>query len=117
MKLKAKAIILMSVYLIFEIIYLVLGNGNNDYMNCFSFFSQVFIICGLCLLFRDLINSAMLSCVVGFQVVKIIYNVVWAVDRELALMINNNSYIILIIVVSLIVYLLLKLPGNDRERH
>lgn len=112
---KKTAAILLSIYIIIQSMYFILGIDNNIYWNCLYYFNQNFIICSVLWLLRGFFNDILISIAVSINVIEMLYNMVYVIDSGIAEKINNSHYFWTFVVMTIIFVLILKLSNDDRR--
>jgi hypothetical protein len=100
------AIILLSTYVLIESAYLLIGNDDPLWSVAY-YLNQSFLIIGILLMLKKWISTVLIGLVIGLNVLKIGYNVLILLNKDIAERVNVSFYFALIIVVSIVCCILL----------
>jgi len=103
---RLRAIILLSIYIVFEAIYYLFGDASNNIWSVSYFLNQSILIIGVLSLMRGYFDTLLIDMVVGLNVVKLGYNIIFAINENLAKKINSFwllGLLIVVIIVSLLI--------------
>jgi hypothetical protein len=105
---RVRAAILLSVYIIVEVMYLILGDSSKTGWNVAYFFNQSILIIGILSILRGYFDTVFIDIAIGLNIVKLTYNLVFAIDKEFAARLNTCFWIGLLIVAILTLVLINK---------
>ena len=106
--------ILLSFYIVWEVLFLLIPQKDPitglypTFWVVAYYFNQSILIFWLLWILRGYFDTFFIDIVNGLNIVKLVYNTVFAIDRNYAESINNSIWIGLLIVVILILVLINK---------
>jgi hypothetical protein len=112
---KKTAAILLSIYIIIQSIYFMVGDTESNVWSCLFYLNQNFIIFSVLWMLRGYFNDILISIVMSLNITEGAFNVIYLIDKTFAEKINNSHYIAFVIVMTVIIMLLIKLSENDRS--
>lgn len=107
-------IILLSIFILFEVAYLLIGDGSIKIWNVAYFFNQSVLIIGLLIYLRPFIHNVFVSIIISLQCVKLFYNCLFLLSEKWSSWVNDCYYVGLIIAVSILLTLIFYVYDKKR---
>jgi len=113
---RIKLSILLSLFILFESIYLLFGDGSISLWRVFYYFNPSMIIIGSLSVLSGYFDTFLIDIVIGLSSLKVAYNFVLFTNKDLAENMNTCFWVGLLIVLINISVLINKLIKICRQK-
>lgn len=111
---KMVASIIMSLFIIVEVITMLFGDASMKIWSVVYFCNQSILIIGLLMYLREYLNNILINIIISLSIVKITYNCLLLLSEKWSSWVNDCYYVGLIIAVSILLTLIFYVYDKKR---